>query len=80
VVWPFETSSLDPAGPGVQRSTWGVSWHIYERLVSFAFDKPIGKIQQYRLDQPCGDLAERWDISDDGRIYTFHLRKGALFS
>src|SRR5258707_10669545 len=22
------------------------------------------------------DLAERWDISSDGTVYTFHLRKG----
>lgn len=25
------------------------------------------------------DLAERWDISPDGRVYTFHLRNGAKF-
>ena len=25
------------------------------------------------------DLAEAWDISDDGRTYTFHLREGARF-
>ena len=25
------------------------------------------------------DLAERWDVSDDGRVYTFHLRKNAKF-
>ena len=26
-----------------------------------------------------GDLAERWEISDGGRTYTFHLRKNAKF-
>ena len=26
-----------------------------------------------------GDLAERWDISDDGTSYTFHLRRDARF-
>ena len=25
------------------------------------------------------DLAERWEISPDGRTYTFHLRRGAKF-
>jgi peptide/nickel transport system substrate-binding protein len=79
VVWPFETSSLDPAGAGVQRSTWGVSWHIYDRLVSYALDEPRGKIQQYRPDQLKGDIAERWDVSEDGRTYTFHIRRGAVF-
>ena len=25
------------------------------------------------------DLAERWDVSDDGRVYVFHLRRDAKF-
>ena len=25
-------------------------------------------------------VAEKWEISDDGRVYTFHLRKDALWS
>jgi oligopeptide transport system substrate-binding protein len=25
------------------------------------------------------DLAERWEISEDGRVYTFHIRRDALF-
>jgi ABC-type transport system substrate-binding protein len=25
------------------------------------------------------DIAERWDISDDGTVYTFHLRRGVKF-
>lgn len=25
------------------------------------------------------DIAERWDVSPDGKVYTFHLRRNALF-
>lgn len=27
-----------------------------------------------------GSLAESWDISEDGRVYTFHIREGVYFS
>ena len=30
--------------------------------------------------QPVPALAERWDESEDGRVYTFHLRKSAVWS
>lgn len=42
---------------------------IYEPLVVYGKD---GKIEP--------GLAETWDISDDGKEYTFHLRKGVKFS
>lgn len=29
--------------------------------------------------QPIPDLAERWDVSADGTVYTFHLRRGVTF-
>ena len=34
-----------------------------------------------RLDdgKPVGNLAERWEISDDGTVYTFHLRDDVTF-
>ena len=79
VTWPFETSSLDPAGAGVQRSTWGISWHIYDRLVTYELAPPLNGVQLFRSDKPTGDLAEKWDVSEDGRVYTFHLRGNAVF-
>ena len=42
---------------------------IYEPLVSLGSDGLI---------HPC--LAEKWEISDDGLTYTFHLRPGVVFS
>jgi peptide/nickel transport system substrate-binding protein len=79
VVWPFETSSLDPAGAGVQRSTWGISSHIYDRLVTYELAPPLNGVQLFRSNKPTGDLAEKWDVSKDGRVYTFHLRGNAVF-
>jgi peptide/nickel transport system substrate-binding protein len=42
---------------------------IYDNLVTLDRD---GKLAPY--------LAESWDISDDGKTYTFHLRRGVTFS
>src|SRR5690606_15557118 len=42
--------------------------HIFETLVGFRDDLTIGPV-----------LAESWEISDDGRTYTFTLRDGATF-
>ncbi|APT85218.1 peptide ABC transporter substrate-binding protein [Corynebacterium aquilae DSM 44791] len=62
-------ASLDfttTAGAAVPQAMMG---NIYEGLVRIDDDANI---------QPL--LAERWDISPDGRVYTFHLRQGVTFS
>lgn len=43
--------------------------NIYESLLRFKADNTEV--------EPC--LAEKWDISDDGLVYTFYLRKGVKF-
>jgi len=45
-----------------------ITYHVYEHIVEFGED--------YSL-QP--GAAESWEISPDGKTYTFHLRQGRLF-
>jgi peptide/nickel transport system substrate-binding protein len=56
--------------PGVRRdeNTDAVLLHITEGLVGYREDLSVGPL-----------LAKSWDVSKDGRSYTFHLRHGVKF-
>jgi len=56
--------------PGVRRdeNTDMVLQHVAEGLVAYREDTSIGPL-----------LADRWDVSPDGRTYAFHLRPGVTF-
>ena len=41
---------------------------VYEKLVAFSID-----------NQLIPELAESWELSDENRVYTYHLRRGVLF-
>lgn len=60
--------TLDP-----HRATDVASMHLAENLYSGL----LRYAPQYGEVEP--DLADRYTISDDGRTYTFHLRRGAHF-
>jgi len=47
------------------------------RLASTLFE---GLLRFNNKGRPEPGVAERWDISEDGRTYTFHLREGASWS
>jgi len=79
LVWPFDTSSLDASGIGVQRSTWAASLHVYDRLVTYAIKEGANDAREYDPSNIAPELAERWDVSDDGRALRFYLRRNATF-
>ena len=60
----FEEAWWDPA-LFTQANDTGLGPMIYETLVQYNEDGSVSP-----------QLAESWDISDDGLTYTFHLRKG----
>lgn len=62
--------SLDPAKTYVTTS-WGALSYVYETLVTL--DK-----EDFTKASP--QIATSWEISEDGKIWTFHLRKDKVFS
>lgn len=66
--------TVDPGTADVQKTTdeYGVPLNCFDRLVEAVTTAP-GK-----SDLVPG-LAESWDVSTDGLIYTFHLKKGVKF-
>ncbi len=61
--------SLDPGCEDDGESFYPIR-HIYQGLVSFK----AGTTEP----EPC--LAESWDVTEGGLVYTFHLREGVKFS
>jgi dipeptide transport system substrate-binding protein len=57
--------------PGVNTTgtSFDVNEHIYDNIVDF----------ERGGTQVVPGLAEKWDISADGTVYTFHIRKNAKF-
>ena len=61
--------TLDPAYMYDTASSCWV-WRFYDPLVHLKKDK---------FDEFVGQLADSWEISDDGLTYTFHIREGVKF-
>ncbi|MGA1864416.1 MAG: ABC transporter substrate-binding protein [bacterium] len=66
--------SIDPKTADCQKTTecYTLPLNVFDRLVEAVTVSP-GK------SELVPGLAERWDISEDAKTYTFHLRKGVLF-
>lgn len=72
-------NSLDPMATGNNREALALAWNVYDRLLTFdRMPYPHGGfVSEYFKLKP--QLAEKWDVSADGKQITFHLRKDAKF-
>ena len=72
--WPGSPPSFNPFS-NLSMPSWFPIWFIFDQLVNLDGEARVGP-----------QLAESWDVSADGRRYTFHLRRdvtwhdGAPFS
>ncbi|MHB8064827.1 MAG: nickel ABC transporter substrate-binding protein [Ruminiclostridium sp.] len=69
--WEFE-SFYTIITPGNSSSGYGITYYLtsfYDTLVQYDEN---GKL--------AGSLAEDWSVSEDRKVYTFHIRKGVKFS
>lgn len=64
-----DADNLDPVTTTLNVNIW-VFMNVYEQLL---------KVARNGIELEPG-LAERWEISEDGLSYTFHLRQGVMFS
>jgi peptide/nickel transport system substrate-binding protein len=63
-----EAETLDPHDT-IDNFAWRAIYYCYDRLVKF-----VGETTEV---EPA--LATSWEVSEDGRTYVFHLRKGVNF-
>jgi ABC-type transport system substrate-binding protein len=67
IAWEADITGLDPHMSSGIQAQWMVG-NIYNSLVTI--DEQLNYIPE---------LAESWDVQDDGKTYIFHLRKGVKF-
>lgn len=79
VVTESGPNSLDIHGVGANRQTYGLSWNVYDRLVTYGVQRLPDGSASYDYKDLRPELAERWEVAEDGRTVTFHLRKDARF-
>lgn len=67
VAWEADVTGLDPhLSPGIQ--AYYVEGNLFSSLLTI--DAELNYVP---------DLAESWEILEDGKVYVFHLRKGVTF-
>lgn len=78
VNYNISPATLDPGN--LCNTADGIVRNLYSSLVKFGTKEgPHGTLQTDQ-DKIEPDLAESWEVSDDGTVYTFHIRPGVTFA
>ena len=72
-------NGLDTMVPTANDHSRMVNWQAYDRLVSHGEKKLADGTISYDAKVMTPELAESWEVTDDGKTYVFHLRKDATF-
>ncbi|MDR2573170.1 MAG: ABC transporter substrate-binding protein [Desulfovibrio sp.] len=72
-------NSMDIMGMGTNRPAYGLSWNVYDRLLTYGKMTDASGALKYDFQQMAPELAESWEVSPDGTRIVFHLRKNAVF-
>jgi peptide/nickel transport system substrate-binding protein len=79
IVSEMGPNGLDTMVPTANDHSRMVNWQAYDRLVSHGQKTlPDGTVS-YDAKVTTPELAESWEVTDDGKTYIFHLRKDATF-
>ena len=75
----FGPNSLDIQTIGANRASYGVSWLVYDRLMSYGKKTLSDGRVMYDRDKLQPELAESWQLAADNAGVTFKLRRNAKF-
>ncbi len=75
--------AINPDGPGQNNlPSVGIFFATYDSLTNWEISSDRDELYASLADGNAGqakpELAESWEISDDGSTYTFHLRQGVM--
>jgi peptide/nickel transport system substrate-binding protein len=72
-------NSMDIHGVGANFRTYGASWNLYDRLLTYGTKTLADGARSYDHAVLKPELAESWQVAADGMSVTFKLRKDARF-
>ncbi|MGE3536900.1 MAG: ABC transporter substrate-binding protein [Candidatus Tectimicrobiota bacterium] len=79
VVTEVGPNSMDIHGVGANRPSYGLSWNVYDRLLTYGSKTLPNGIVTYDYSALAPELATAWQVAPDGKSVTFTLRRDATF-